>query len=75
MQDGYKVKKNYLFKGGFITRHYGNPMQDNHFIQIEINKKLYVNELNLKIKEKEFYILKNCFSRIINYINSKKYLL
>ena len=66
---GYKVKINNPFKGGFISRYYGNPQNNIHFIQIEVNKKLYLFESNYKIKKKKFENLKNCFLGIINYIN------
>ena len=66
---GYKVKINQPFKGGFITRYYGNPQNNIHFVQIEINKILYLFESHYKIKKKKFENLKNCFLEIINYIN------
>ena len=66
---GYKVSINDPFKGGFITRFYGKPINSVNVIQIEINKKLYLYEHNFNIKTKSFNKLKNCFSDIINYIN------
>ena len=66
---GYKVKINTPFTGGFITKHYGKPMNNVHVIQIEINKKVYFSEKNFSLKNKNFNKLKNCFSDIINYIN------
>ena len=66
---GYKVKINTPFAGGFITKHYGKPMNNVHVIQIEINKKVYLSEKNFSLKNKNFNKLKNCFSDIINYIN------
>ena len=66
---GYKVKINKPFKGGFITKYYGNPKNNIHFIQIEVNKNLYLFESNYKIKKKKFENLKNCFLGVINYIN------
>ena len=66
---GYKVKINTPFTGGFITKYYGKPMNNIHVIQIEINKKVYLSEKNLTIKNNNFNKLKNCFSDIINYIN------
>ena len=66
---GYKVKINKPFKGGFITRYYGNPANNIHLIQIEVNKRLYLFESKYKIKKKKFENLKNCFLEIINYIN------
>ncbi len=67
---GYKVELNRPFKGGFITKYYGKPLKNIHVIQIEINKKIYLNEKDMKIKAKNFSYLKNCFSYTINYINN-----
>lgn len=66
---GYNVRVNSPFKGGFITKHYGSPINKIQVIQIEINKKLYLIEENFNINTKKFDNLKNCFSDTINYIN------
>jgi len=41
---GYTVTRNDPFAGGFITRHYGRPAQGRHALQIEINRRLYMDE-------------------------------
>ena len=38
----YSVVLNGRFKGGYITRHYGNPASDVHSIQLEINQNTYL---------------------------------
>jgi N-formylglutamate amidohydrolase len=40
----YTVKPNTPYKGGWITRYYGQPEDDIHAIQIEVNRDLYMNE-------------------------------
>tara|TARA_B100001057_G_scaffold496605_1_gene598509 strand:- start:1005 stop:1865 length:861 start_codon:yes stop_codon:yes gene_type:complete len=47
------VTKNQPFSGGYITKKYGNPSNDIHVIQIEINKKLYMDENSIE-KNKNF---------------------
>ncbi len=47
---GYSVKSNNPYKGGWITRHYGNPDDDIHAIQIEVNRDLYMHEDNFDKK-------------------------
>jgi len=49
LQDmGYSVGKNQPYAGGFITEHYGTPINGRHAIQIEINRGLYMNEQRLE---------------------------
>ena len=41
---GYRVVRNNPYSGGFVTRHYGQPWEGMHALQIEINRCLYMNE-------------------------------
>lgn len=41
---GYRVGRNRPYAGGFITEHYGNPVNAVHAIQIEVNRGLYMDE-------------------------------
>lgn len=41
---GYAVACNTPYAGGFTTRHYGKPPRGVHALQIEINRRLYVDE-------------------------------
>lgn len=47
---GYSVVRNDPYSGGYCTSHYGNPHQKYHAIQIEINRRLYLNEKDMKLK-------------------------
>jgi N-formylglutamate amidohydrolase len=40
----YRVVRNTPYAGGFTTRHYGNPAEGRHTLQIEVNRRLYMNE-------------------------------
>lgn len=40
----YSFKNNYLFKGGFITRRYGNPSLQQHALQLEMSKDNYMDD-------------------------------
>ncbi len=44
---GYSVLRNKPYAGGFITEHYGDPGNNLHAIQIEINRGLYMDEVTL----------------------------
>ncbi len=41
---GYRVVRNTPYAGGFTTRHYGTPATGRHTLQIEVNRRLYMNE-------------------------------
>lgn len=41
---GYRVARNTPYAGGFTTRHYGQPRQGCHAVQIELSRALYMNE-------------------------------
>lgn len=43
----YRVVCNHPYAGGFIIRHYGNPAQAVHALQIEIRRSLYMDEATL----------------------------
>jgi len=44
---GHSVEYNHPYKGVELVRRYGNPAQNRHSIQIEINRKLYMDERTL----------------------------
>lgn len=41
---GFKVRKNHIYSGGYITKTYGKPKNGLHAVQVEINRKLYMDE-------------------------------
>lgn len=45
---GYSITRNDPFAGGFITRHYGRPVKGCHALQIEINRRLYMDEEHIE---------------------------
>ena len=47
-QLGYAVARNNPYSGGFVTQHYGQPDEDVHALQIEINRGLYLDEATLE---------------------------
>ncbi|MES3039430.1 MAG: N-formylglutamate amidohydrolase [Bdellovibrionota bacterium] len=46
---GFKVAYNWPYKGGRITEQYGNPSQNHHCIQVELNRSLYMDEVSKKL--------------------------
>lgn len=47
---GYRVLRNVPYAGGYITQKHGVPVEDRHSIQIEINRRLYLNEVTVELK-------------------------
>ncbi|MCD9033472.1 N-formylglutamate deformylase [Luteimonas sp. Y-2-2-4F] len=43
-QDGYDFVVNGRFKGGYITRHYGDPARGIDAVQLEISQRVYMDE-------------------------------
>ncbi len=41
---GYAVSRNTPYAGGYTTRHYGRPAQGVHALQVEIDRRLYMDE-------------------------------
>ncbi|WP_431126379.1 N-formylglutamate amidohydrolase [Variovorax paradoxus] len=48
---GYSVDYNHPYKGVELVRRHGRPAENRHSIQIEINRKLYMDEATLAIDE------------------------
>ncbi|MBL4806361.1 MAG: N-formylglutamate amidohydrolase [Rhodobacteraceae bacterium] len=44
---GFVVARNTPFAGGFITQHYGQPRKHIHALQIEIDRSLYMDEVQI----------------------------
>ncbi len=42
---GYTVRRNDPYSGGYVTRHYGRPRERIHVVQVEIARRLYMDEL------------------------------
>lgn len=41
---GYVVRRNLPYAGGFTTRHYGDPANRVHTLQVEVNRAIYMDE-------------------------------
>jgi N-formylglutamate amidohydrolase len=51
-QFGYRVQRNKPYAGGYITESYGRPALGWHAVQIEISRRLYMDEATLSRNEK-----------------------
>jgi|SRR6266508_3065667 len=52
--NGFLVRANDPYKGGFITTHHGRPTENIHAIQIELRRDLYMNEERFEPSEPGF---------------------
>ena len=48
---GLRVARNMPFAGAFITQHYGRPSRQQHAVQVEIDRALYMNERTLRTND------------------------
>lgn len=66
---GYYVEKNKPYAGGYITEHYGKPSEGFHTLQLEVNRKLYMNETSYDLlgnSDKMKNLLSDLISALIN---------
>ena len=62
----YQVEYNHPFKGGYITRHFGNPSEDIHTIQLEMSKLNYMDDSQMKIDPERFATIRSLLIKMIS---------
>lgn len=66
----YGVNHNHPFKGGYITRNFGKPAEEQHALQLEMSKVMYMNDDELEYHperaEKMRSVLKRTFEKLID---------
>lgn len=72
---GYSVSHNFPFKGGFITRHYGKPLENQQVLQLEMTKINYMDDTETNYDteraDKMRSLLKKVFSSLLESIGKK----
>ena len=66
-REGLSVTRNAPYAGGYTTRRYGRPRRGVHVLQIEINRGLYMNELDVE-KSSGFSTTQEQVSRLIGQV-------
>ena len=61
---GYRVVRNTPYAGGYSTRHYGKPSLGLHAVQIEINRRLYMEETT-HVRKEAFPVLQSHLGELI----------
>lgn len=46
-EQGFTVRRNEPYAGGYVTRHYGRPREGVHALQIEVARRLYMDEARI----------------------------
>lgn len=75
-QSDYSSVANGRFKGGYITRHYGDPAQNVHAIQLELAQLCYMEErppyaYDEVLAERLQPVLKMCLEQALAYIQAE----
>jgi len=65
-ESSYDVVFNTRFKGGYITRHYGQPEENIHAIQLEIAQRAYMDEVSAIFDESKASQLRDCLRRMLD---------
>ena len=72
----YEISHNTPFKGGHITRYFGQPENNVHALQLEMNKILYMNDKEIELSfDRMLYvraILKPTFEALIKVLSELK---
>lgn len=66
----FEANHNYPFKGGYITRNFGKPTEDQHALQLEMSKVMYMDDAELEYHpvraERIRSVLKRTFEKLID---------
>ncbi len=61
----YSIVVNGRFKGGYITRHYGQPAENIHAMQLELAQRTYMDEASLEYDEAKASRLRDTLRRLL----------
>lgn len=63
--EGYVVRRNDPYAGGYVTRHYGRPRERVHAVQIEIARPLYMDEATIS-RRANFSVVQASLTRVFS---------
>jgi N-formylglutamate deformylase len=70
-EQGYRVSYNWPYIGGRITEHYGHPEHGHHTIQVEMNRKLYMDESTKQLIPEKALEVTQSLRRVLTRIQSE----
>ncbi len=62
----YSVSHNFPFKGGYITRHYGRPLENQQVLQLEMTKVNYMNDTETHYHEERAERMRNVLRNVLS---------
>ena len=65
---GFKVGYNWPYYGGRVTEQYGKPARDQHAIQVEMSRVLYMDEQSKKLKPEDARNIQTKIQAALDYI-------
>ena len=65
MESPFDTVSNGRFKGGYITRHYGDPENSVHALQLEIAQRAYMLEETGDFDEKKATVLRDTLQKML----------
>lgn len=68
LKAGFQVGYNWPYFGGRVTETYGHPDKNQHCIQVELRRDLYMDELTKKIKNESFLQTQIKLDKAIEYV-------
>jgi N-formylglutamate deformylase len=63
-QSNYSIAHNYPFKGGYITRNFGNPKKNIHALQLEMSKVVYMDDAERQYNQIHAAKIQNLLSTV-----------
>jgi N-formylglutamate amidohydrolase len=72
---GFSIAHDQPYRGGFSTGHYGRPDEGVHAVQIELNRRLYMNEITLERRSADFERLREFCTELVRRLSDVRPLL
>lgn len=62
----FSMNHNFPFKGGYITRHFGKPSENQHAMQLEMSKVNYMDDTEMKFDEARANKVRGVLKKVFN---------
>jgi N-formylglutamate amidohydrolase len=63
--EGWTVRHDEPYAGGFATQHYGRPAEGTHAVQVELSRRLYLDEATLRPRADSFDAVRGWCRRLV----------